>query len=70
MQRYAGVMFRPVFQAIIRFYRKNSAKLVMYRHCVGRRTLMSVVISDKVTTFTIAVIKWIAKVTETWWWSL
>lgn len=65
MQRYVGVVFRPVFQVIIRSSRKNTCE-IRYTHLVGIQRLVSVIISDKVTTCTVAVILWIAKVTEIW----
>jgi len=65
MQRYVGVVFRPVFQAIVRSSRRNTCE-IMYTHCVGIQRLVSIVISDKVTTCTVHVILWIAKVTEIW----
>ena len=53
------------FQAIIRSSRKNTCEIV-HAHCVGIQRLVSVVTSDKVTTGTVALMLWIAKVTEIW----
>lgn len=65
MQRYVGVVFRPVFQAVVRSFRNNTCE-IMYTHCVGIQILVSVITSDKVATGTVALMLWIAKVTEIW----
>ena len=64
---YAALCGRRVwtcFQAIIRSSRENTCE-IMYTHCVGIQRLVSAIISDKVTTCTVALILWIAKVTGT-----
>jgi hypothetical protein len=66
VQRYVGVVFRPVFQAIIRSSRKNTYEIMCTRGVVGTQRLVSVVNSDTVTARTVAIILWIAKVTEIW----